>query len=443
MADGEGFEPSTPLRVYGISSAAPSTGLGDPSAAPVSLSTLLRTFSLNSWSAKIEQMFDAAMEHFEHGLAVLARQDLSVVAPVQLGVDIKRLRSCIDRAEAECARRVEAFDRGRGYAATPDTSTVSWLRNNCNLSGATADKHVKLARQLPQLDQTQKALESGQIGIEHALEIARATDDLGLAAEDELLKAAQTKDPAELRQTAREIRHRVDAKGMARLAMELQRKRRLHLYDLPDGMIGIDGALPPEGGAALRITLDSLIGVPPKGDDRTQQQRQADALMLLCRRQLDSGSLPSRAGRKPHLTVVMQADTGAARLEGAGPISTETAERLMCDGSVSVLSVDRKGAALDLGRSHRLASEPQRRALGARYTKCAAPGCNWEVRFCEPHHLDEWANGGGTKVDRMVPLCTVKHHPLVHEGGWKVVAKADGAIDLVPPWERSTGPPSP
>src|SRR2546421_4991798 len=213
MADGEGFEPSTPLRVYGISSAAPSTGLGDPSAAPVSLSTLLRTFSWNSWSAKIEQMFDAAMEHFEHGLALLAQQDLSTVAPVQLGLDIKRVRSCIDRAEAECARRVEAFDRGRGHAATPDTSTLSWLRNNCNLSGATADKHVKLARQLPQLDQTQKALESGQIGIEHALEIARATDDLGLAAEDELLKAAQTKDPAELRQTAREIRHRVDAKG--------------------------------------------------------------------------------------------------------------------------------------------------------------------------------------------------------------------------------------
>src|SRR2546421_2528183 len=32
LADGEGFEPSRPLRAYGISSAAPSTELGDPSA---------------------------------------------------------------------------------------------------------------------------------------------------------------------------------------------------------------------------------------------------------------------------------------------------------------------------------------------------------------------------------------------------------------------------
>jgi len=158
------------------------------------------------------------MALIEQGLAVLAQQDLDAIPPVQLGADVKRLRAGIDRAEAQCARRVEAFDRERGYAATPETSTVNWLRNNCNLSGATADKHVRLARQLPDLEETKKALEAGQIGIEHALEIARATDDLGLGAEGELLKAAQNKDPAELRQTARAIRHRIDADGMARLA---------------------------------------------------------------------------------------------------------------------------------------------------------------------------------------------------------------------------------
>ena len=45
-------------------------------------------------------------------------------------------------------------------------------------------------------------------------------------------------------------------------------------------------------------------------------------------------------GRKPHVMVVVQEETlrcepGApvARLEGAGPISNETAKRLMCGGS--------------------------------------------------------------------------------------------------------------
>jgi hypothetical protein len=61
-------------------------------------------------------------------------------------------------------------------------------------------------------------------------------------------------------------------------------------------------------------------------------------------------------------------------------------------------------------------------------------GCDWEARFCETHHLDEWVrDGGGTSVPRMVPLCKVKHHPLVHEGGWRLVKREDGRFDLVPP----------
>ncbi|HEY8641411.1 MAG TPA: DUF222 domain-containing protein [Candidatus Dormibacteraeota bacterium] len=388
-------------------------------------------------------MFEAGIELVERGLALIAEQDISAVAPLQLGADIKRIRGVINRAEAQCVRRVEVFDREDAYASSGDTSTTSWLRNNCQLSGFSADKHVKLARQLPELRATQKALESGQIGIEHALEVARATDDMGPAAEAELLSAARTKDPAEVRLAAKEIRHRVDAAGMARQAMERFRKRRLHLIDLPDGMIGLEGALPPEGGVALKLTLESLTGVPPKGDERTQQQRHADALMELCRRQLDSGTLPSINGRKPHLTVVVQAETlagapgaPAAQLEGAGPISGETAKRLLCGGSASVLTADSKGAALDLGRSQRLGSEPQRRVLAARDKGCVVPGCNWEARFCDVHHLDEWALGGGTRVRRMVLLCKVSHHPLVHEGGWKLAENEDRTFALVPPWEQ-------
>jgi hypothetical protein len=388
-------------------------------------------------------MFGSAMARFEEGLALLSSEDLGPIAPVDLGCHIKQIRGFIDRLEAQCARRVELFDRERGFASTADSSTTSWLRNNCHLSGFSADRHLKLARQLPELEATQKALVAGEIGIEHALEIARATDDIGVGAEAELLSAAREKDPSDVRQAAKEIRHRVDAEGMARLAMEQFRKRRLHLYNLPDGMLGVEGTLPPEGGVALKLTLESLIGVPPKGDDRTQRQRCADALMELCTRQLDSGTLPGVNGRKPHLMVVVQAETlagepgaPAAHLEGAGPISVETAKRLLCDGSVSVLTVDKKGVALDLGRSRRLASEPQRRVMVGRDQHCVGPGCDWEARFCTPHHLDEWALGGGTKVDRMVLLCKYKHHPLVHEGGWKVVEKADGSIDLMPPWQE-------
>src|SRR5216117_219381 len=146
-------------------------------------------------------------EDFERGLERLATQDLGPLDPVVLGSDIKQLSGIIDRLEAQRARRIEQFDRDRGFGPSGDTSTTSWLRNHCHLSGFSADRQVKLTRQLPELEATQKALEAGQIGIEHALEIARATDDIGVQVEPELLAAAKQKDPAEVRQTAKEIRH--------------------------------------------------------------------------------------------------------------------------------------------------------------------------------------------------------------------------------------------
>ena len=371
-------------------------------------------------------------EALQRELVAVQSVDVSILSPAQIADGIKTLTAISDGSLALRARLVETFDREQGFIESGDTSTTSWLRNNCHMSGGSADGQVRLARQLPELQAIQTALAAGEIGIEHAVEIARATNDLGLAAEAELLSAARTQDPVELRETAREIRHRVDAEGMARLAQEQYRRRRLRVFNLADGMVGVEAALPPEGGVALRLCLDSLVGIPAKDDERSPEQRNADAFMTLCKKQLDSGQLPSVGGRKPHLTLVMQAGEGPAQLEGYGPVCRETAHRLLCDGSLSVLAVDGKGAALDLGRSQRLASEAQRRVLAARDQRCQSPGCTWEARFCEVHHLDHWVlEGGGTSVKRMLLLCD-KHHRLVHEGGWRLHARSDGSFRAEP-----------
>ena len=254
--------------------------------------------------ATIEQVFEATtgaifaegVALIDKGLALLAENDLGPVPPEDLGLDIKAIRSRIDRLEAQCARRVEQFDRCRGFGPSGDTSTTNWLRNHCHMSGFSADKHLKFARQLPELEGTQKALESGAIGIEHALEIARATEDLGSGAERELLLAAKVQDPAELRQTAKQIRHREDPQGLAAQVLEQYRKRRLHLFQHQDGMLGLDGALPAEGGVALKRCLESLIGTPGKDDDRTQQQRQADALLEPAGASWTPAACPARTG---------------------------------------------------------------------------------------------------------------------------------------------------
>src|SRR5712692_1823378 len=359
-------------------------------------------------------MFEGGMARMEEGLALVSGVDLDGIAPVEIGPRLEAISRFLSRAEAERARWVEAFDRGRGFGPSGDTSTTSWLRNHCHLSGFTADRQVKLARQLPELESTSKALAAGEIGIEHALEIARATQDLGPAAEGELLSVAKEKDPAEVRLAARDLRHRVDADGMARLAAEQYRKRRLRIYGLPDGMVGLEGALPPEGGALLRLTLDRVSGPPAADDHRSPEQRNADAMLDLCQK-------PGQA--RAQLTVIVREETlagepdaPAARLEDGTPLSAQTARRLACEGSVTLLRVDGNGNPLEMGRARRLATRRQKKAMLARDGGCVFPACDRTADWCESHHLDHWVLGGKTNVDRMVLLCR-RHHVMVHEGG--------------------------
>src|SRR6202011_1152204 len=110
--------------------------------------------------------------------------------------------------------------------------------------------------------------EQGDISFEHALQIGRQLEKLPdstvMPAQEELLEAAAHKDPRELRQLGTEIRHRDDPDGFARSAYRQQQKRRLRLFEHPDGMLGLEGALPAPEGMKLRTCLESLIGIPAK-----------------------------------------------------------------------------------------------------------------------------------------------------------------------------------
>ena len=75
------------------------------------------------------------------------------------------------------------------------------------------------------------------------------------------------------------------------------------------------------------------------------------------------------------------------------------------------------GIPIDVGRSKRLATATQRRALETIHTTCAIPECDTPYHHCQIHHIDYWENGGPTNLDNMVPLCT-RHHHLAHEGRW-------------------------
>jgi hypothetical protein len=258
-----------------------------------------------------------------------------------------------------------------------------------------------------------------------------------LQAQAEPLHAAAKSDPRELRKLGLEIRHREDPEGAARQAYGQHEKRRLRLFDHADGMLGLEGALPAPEGMKLRTCLESLIGIPARGDERSQDQRQADALIELCSVAIGSGKLPRQAGRRPQLTVIVRTQAGAevlAELEGVGPISLGTLARLRGQDHVERRqTVDGGGVTLNFGRARRCYSEPQRQEISTRFSHCVAGRCTVPIRDCEIHHLLPVAEGGETDAREGVPLCRRRHHPQMTEGGYRLERAADGGFELVAP----------
>jgi hypothetical protein len=127
----------------------------------------------------------------------------------------------------------------------------------------------------------------------------------------------------------------------------------------------------------------------------------------------------------------------AAWLEWFGDIPDAIAQRLACDADIwRIVLHPATGLPLDVGRSHRLVPHWIRKALWARDRGCRFPGCQAPVAWTDAHHLDPWALGGRTTVDRLLLLCR-HHHVLIHEGGWSVqLDPATGAVTATRPDAR-------
>lgn len=135
-------------------------------------------------------------------------------------------------------------------------------------------------------------------------------------------------------------------------------------------------------------------------------------------------------------------DPGACHLEDGVPISAETARRLTCDGSVVHVLRGSEGSVLDIGRRSRTIPPAIRRALAVRDGGCRWPGCT--SRYIEGHHVKHWALGGETKLSNLLSLC-LHHHRCVHEGGFRVQARADGTFRIYDRlgWPLPDRPPPP
>ena len=125
--------------------------------------------------------------------------------------------------------------------------------------------------------------------------------------------------------------------------------------------------------------------------------------------------------------------SGTCHVEGHGAMEPATAERLLCTAKVQGVLVGRGGKVLALGRTQRLATRAQRRALKVRDKGiCQFPGCH-STNHLDAHHIVAWSHGGPTDLDNLILLCG-RHHTLVHEGGLRI-GEASAPLRSVRHWE--------
>ena len=123
-----------------------------------------------------------------------------------------------------------------------------------------------------------------------------------------------------------------------------------------------------------------------------------------------SSTTTTMSPEEVHQLGVEQVADITARKEAEQALSASEARRMACNAHIIPVVLGGKSEVLDLGRTRRLFSKAQRRALRLRDKRCRAEGCTIPAKWTEAHHLKPWSEGGSTNLDDAVGFCSHHHH---------------------------------
>jgi hypothetical protein len=365
-------------------------------------------------------------------------------------------------------------DRRKVAVETGDTDTAAWLARLTTESREIAAGGLWLAQKLDTTYvATRAALAAGTLRIDQAHVIVRAAEKAPkqatapqIAEAEELLvgkatglgnRSGRPMAAKQLRVVARRMFENIsvelaDEHEAAELERESDRaeiETWFTLHDHGDGTFRGQFVIPELHGSLLRSYLERLTAPRmtrfPKGD----QPHAVDATLpseVKWSEKLGQGfielieHLPTD-GHPDHngIGLVVRIDhdkltgelssagvlPGGADLDAGVRISARDARRLACNAGIIPAVLGGKSQPLDLGRTRRLHSGAQRRALAALHLTCAIATCERRFAWTEIHHLHPWSHGGATDLADALPLCG-HHHRRVHDSGFELHRHPNG-----------------
>ncbi|MUM22148.1 HNH endonuclease [Mycobacterium sp. CBMA271] len=355
------------------------------------------------------------------------------------------------------------------------TSFQDVLSQRLHISKGAARRRISDAEQLaprraltgevlaPQLPNMADAFGRGEVGEEHVRVVRQFFDRLPVVvdaptrerAEEQLADMAVRFRPEQLRTGAERMMALLNPDGEF---SDIDRARRRGLtigQQGFDGMSPISGLLDPETRAYLDAVFAKLAapgmcnpndqtptvdGEPApeaaERDARTAGQRNHDALRACLRSSVMSGELGSHHGLPVTVVVTttlheLEQAAGVAITGGGTRLPMRDLIRMAAHAHHYLTIFTDHGRPLYLGRTKRIASPDQRIVLHAKDRGCTHPGCGVPGYLCEVHHINEWATGGHTDIDRLTFACPAHHRLLNH--GWKTRKQPDGTTQWIPP----------
>ena len=272
------------------------------------------------------------------------------------------------------------------------------------------------------------------------LKIAGAERDAFMAHLPELVEASITMTASQFDQLVKETAKSVVADDGLSTFERQKRETFFKMRTEADGCLSVSGKFDPISASILKSKIGRVVEAMFHSGDKEvpvevmpliepNDHRQAQALIALVNGASETVSdVPARAEIVVHVDLETLQNGlhagGTCRTALGADLPVETVRRLACEAEILPVVLDGRSVPIDVGRSKRLATVHQRRALEAIHPTCAIPDCEVIFDHCNVHHIEYWAisdsgGGGATDLNNMVPLCS-RHHHAAHEGGWKL-----------------------
>lgn len=392
----------------------------------------------------------AAVAAIEHALGEVADVDPDWMVTGEKGQALLRVSTAIDRLTELQLRLLAGADDVAAAEGARDVA--AWLAQHGRRDRGECRRRLRLARALQHHTPTAEALREGRTNVGQAHTIVDAIDDLPIevepevrsAAERRLVEEAATFAPRQLRILGRrvvdviapEVAEEIEARLLEREARRAA--RRTHLYRRRNG----------DGTSDLRIRVSDAVcdrlltyldaftsprraGAEPAADRRPYPQQLGTAFASFLEA-VDPARLPLHGGDATTVLVTVSLDAlrdqlGTAYV-GDEPLAAAEARRLACTAGIVPVVLGGVSQVLDLGRSRRLFSSAQRRALAINQPTCRADGCEVPAAWTEAHHAgDPWSRGGRTDLADGLLLCG-HHHRRAHDRSYRTERTADGRV---------------